>query len=200
MNKQEFINCLYKNLSGLPKRDADERISFYVEMIDDRIEEGFSEEDAISDIGSVDDVSSQIIADVPLVKIAKEKIKPKRRFKAWETTLIIVGSPIWLSLLVSVFAVFLSLYVSVWAVIISFWAAFASVALSGTFGILAGVGYAFLGYGVSGVALIGVSAVCLGLSVLFFLGCKAVTKYTVVITKKIIFGIKKRLVKTEVAK
>ena len=34
--KREFLKDLRKRLSGLPRRDADERVSFYGELIDDR--------------------------------------------------------------------------------------------------------------------------------------------------------------------
>jgi hypothetical protein len=40
MNKQEFLTALKKALSPLSKADLEERLSFYSEMIDDRIEEG----------------------------------------------------------------------------------------------------------------------------------------------------------------
>ena len=74
MSKQEFLVQLRKGLSGLPQDDIEERLTFYSEMIDDRMEEGFSEEEAVSQIGSVDEIVSQIIADIPIMKIAKEKI------------------------------------------------------------------------------------------------------------------------------
>ena len=48
MNKQEFLVQLRNALSGLPKDDIEERIEFYSEMIEDRIEEGLSEEEAIA--------------------------------------------------------------------------------------------------------------------------------------------------------
>ncbi len=43
MNKQAFLTQLRKGLSGLPQEDIEERLAFYSEMIDDRIEEGLSE-------------------------------------------------------------------------------------------------------------------------------------------------------------
>ena len=73
MTKLEFLEGLEKGLSGLPKNDMDERIAFYIEIIDDRIEEGLSEEDAVSKIGKIDEVISQIIADTPINKLVKEK-------------------------------------------------------------------------------------------------------------------------------
>ena len=48
MGKQEFLAQLRKGLQGLPQEDIEERLTFYSEMIDDRMEEGLSEEEAVS--------------------------------------------------------------------------------------------------------------------------------------------------------
>ena len=77
MNKQAFMANLRARLSGLPKQDVEERLSFYSEMIDDRMEDGLSEEDAVLQTGSVEAIAAQIIADIPLTKIAKDKINAK---------------------------------------------------------------------------------------------------------------------------
>ena len=129
MNKQEFLDGLRKGLSGLPQDDIEERLTFYGEMLDDRIEEGLSEEEAVAAAGSVNEIVRQTVADIPLAKIAKERIKPKRRLKAWEIVLLALGSPIWLSLGVAAAAVIFALYVTVWSVIASFWSVFASLAV-----------------------------------------------------------------------
>ena len=65
MNKTEFIFELGKRLEGLPKEDIIEKLSFYSEMIDDRIEDGASEEEAIAGLGSPEKVAEEIIADYP---------------------------------------------------------------------------------------------------------------------------------------
>ena len=44
MNKIGFILELKDKLSALPKSEVEERLSFYCEMIEDRIEDGLSEE------------------------------------------------------------------------------------------------------------------------------------------------------------
>ena len=77
MNKQDFLEKLRNGLAGLPKDDLDERINFYSEMIDDRMEDGLTEEEAVSQMGDVEEIISQIIAETPFVKIVKEKIRPK---------------------------------------------------------------------------------------------------------------------------
>ena len=119
MNKEEFLSELLGALSGIPQSDAEERVSFYSEMIDDRVEEGLTEEEAVAGLGSVENIISQIAADTPIVKLVKEKIKPKRRMRGWEIALIILGFPVWFPLLVAFCAIVFSLYVVVWALIVS---------------------------------------------------------------------------------
>ena len=75
MNKQTFVSELRGRLSGLPPKELDDRLNFYLEMIDDRMEDGITEEAAISEIGSVEEIAAQIIAETPLTKIVKEKTK-----------------------------------------------------------------------------------------------------------------------------
>ena len=197
MNKQDFIASLRASLSGLPKQDVEDRLNFYSEMIDDRIEEGLTEQEAVSAIGSVETVSSQIVADIPLSKIAKEKIKPKRGLRAWEILLLALGSPIWLSLLIAAFAVILSLYVSIWSVIVSLWAVFASLVACAAGGIIAGIVFIVVGHALTGVCMIGAAFVCAGLSIFGFFGCKVATKGLLCLTKKLALGIKKCFVKKE---
>ena len=60
MTKSIFLITLREKLAGLPKEDVDERISFYEEMINDRMDEGKSEEEAVADIGSVDEFIYEI--------------------------------------------------------------------------------------------------------------------------------------------
>ena len=95
----------------MPQDDIEERLAFYSEMIEDQMEDGLSEEDAVLAVGSIDEIVTQVVADIPLTKIAKERIKTKRRLSVGEIILLALGSPIWLSLGIAVFAVILSLYV-----------------------------------------------------------------------------------------
>ncbi len=199
MNKEEFLGRLRKGLAGLPKEELEEHLSFYGEMIDDRMEEGLSEEAAVSGMGSVDELISQIIADIPLTKLVKERLTPKRKLQAWEIVLLLLGSPVWLPLLIAVFAVIFSLYVVLWSVIIGLWAVFASLAACGLAVIAAGVYFAIGGNGLTGIAAIGAGMVCAGLSVFVFFGCKAATKGAVNLTKKLAIGIKNRFIKKEEA-
>lgn len=197
MNKQEFLTQLRKGLSGLPQNDIEERLTFYSEMIDDRMEEGLSEEEAVLAVDSVDKIVTQVIAETPLAKIAQERIKSKRRLNTGEIILLVLGSPIWLSLGIAAFAVIFSLYISLWAVIISLWAVFISLAVCSIGGILACAIFFIGGNGTSGIAILAAGIVCAGLSIFMFYGCKAATKGTLILTKKTAIWTKDRFIKKE---
>ncbi len=190
MNKAEFALGLYGKLSFLSPEDIEEWLSFYGEMIDDRMEDGLSEEEAVTAIGSVDEIAAQIIGEIPLAKLVKERMKSKRRLNTWEIVLLVLGSPIWISLGITAAAVVLSLYISAWTVIISLWSAFASLAGCTLGGLTAGIIFVCTGYRDTAVAMIGVAAVCAGFAVFAFFGCRAATKGILVLTKKLAVWVK----------
>ena len=109
MNKTEFLAALERALSGLPEQDVQERLSFYGELIDDRVEEGLSEEEAVKERGSVDEIAKQTLADIPLSRLVRERVKPKRALRAWEIVLLVLGFPLWFPLLLAAAVVVLAL-------------------------------------------------------------------------------------------
>lgn len=189
MSKQEFLVQLRKRLSGLPQDDLEERISFYSEMIADRMEEGLSEKEAVLSVGSVDKIAG-VLAPV------KKKTK---RLKAVEIVLLVLGSPVWLALLIVAAAVVFSFYVSVWAVIISLWAVFGVFVVCCPGGIAVGVIFNCTGNALAGIAMIGAGVICAGISIFMFYGCKAVTKGALLLTKKMAICIKNCFIKKEAA-
>ncbi len=196
MTKQKFLSLLRKGLNGLPQGEIEERLTFYIEMIDDRMEEGLSEEDAVMAVGSVEEIMSQLTADIATPKTER---KQKRRLNAWEIVLMVLGSPIWLSLLIAAFTIALSLYISLWAIILSLWAVFGSAIACAFGGLIAGIVF-ILGSNVpSGIAMVGAGAVCAGLSILLFFSCKAATNYTILFAKKCILSAYNRFWKKEAA-
>ena len=172
MKKQEFLERLRKNL---PEADREERLSFYSEMIDDRMEEGLSEEEAVEAVASPEN----ILVDAPPEKAKKE-------WKTWEILLLAVGSPVWASLLIAAVAVVLSLYVSWWTVIVSLWAVFGSLAACGVAGAVSGAAFIARGYMESGLAMIGAGIVCAGLAIVLFCIARGITRGTVSLTKTLV--------------
>ena len=197
MTKLEFLLELNEKLSPLPVEEIAEHWAYYSEMIDDRVEEGASEEAAVAAIGTVEEIAAQIVADIPFRGIVKEAVRPKRRLTGWEITLLVLGSPIWISLLIAAAAVVLSLYVSLWAVIISCWSIFASILVCVLYGLVGGVVYGLGGHALTGIVMLGTALVCAGLSIFLFFGCRWITRGFLRMTKKAMRGIKNSFFRRE---
>lgn len=193
MRKDEFLNELRSKLKGLPSKDIDDRISFYSEMIDDRIDEGKSEEEAVAEIGSVDDVVNDIAKDTPLVTLVKEKVKPNHTLQAWEIVLIILGFPLWFPLVLVGIILILVFYLLIWVFVIVSYA----VELSFVAGSVGGVVLFLVNLfnGEPAMAYLGMAIMCTGAALLFIFACKGITKGTIKLSKKIMTGIKASFIK-----
>ncbi len=188
MNKAEFLLALAERLPGLPWEELEDQWSFYNEMIDDHMEQGLSEEEAVAQIGSVEEVSAQIRNDLPMTTLL-EQDRSSRRLRGWEILLLILGSPIWLSLLISAAAVALSLYAVLWSVVVGLWTLPISFGAAALWTPLLTVLYAAKGEWLLAAALLGIALIFAGLAILFFFGCKAITKGSLWLTKKSFNGI-----------
>lgn len=190
MNKIEFLTVLRERLQGLPEEDINKSIDFYCEMIDDRVEDGMSEEEAVEALGNIEEIISQILSEVSLPKLVKEKVKPKRALKAWEIVLLVLGAPLWIPLLAAVILTVLAVYLSVWSVIISLYAVDLSIAVSGLACIGVAVALLFDGQFVPAGVVFGTGLVCMGLAILLLFAFNLVTKGILWISKKVLLGIK----------
>ena len=74
MTKKEFFVFFRQELSGLPKDDLEERVSFYEEIINDKMDEGKTEEEAIAELDSVQTIVEQIASETSLVKLVRKKV------------------------------------------------------------------------------------------------------------------------------
>lgn len=131
--KQIFIHQLKKKLANLPEKERKKSLAFYSEMIDDAMEDGMSEAEAVKSLGDVNDIARDILSEAPFSSIVKgetQKLKNKCKNSPAFTVLLIVGSPVWLPLLLaaaicvcavafSAIAVFTSLFISAIAVVVA---------------------------------------------------------------------------------
>ena len=193
MNKHEFSMQLRERLAGLPRTEIEGRVAFYREMIDDRMEEGMSEEDAVRAVGTLDDIVANEVKpsfDVPL---------PEKPRKGWTTALLAIGSPVLGALLIAAAAVVISLYAALWSVIVSLWSVFASLIGGAVGGIASGFILVLTGHFLTGMALIGAALLCVGFDILTFYGCKAASRGAWQLTKKTGVWLKNGLTKKEAA-
>lgn len=168
MTKAQFLKSLEERLSGLPREEREERLNFYSEMIEDRMEEGLSEEEAVSAVGSADEIAGQIME-------GNTHEKPREGGKL---ALIIAGSPFWFPILLALAAVAFSVWISLWAI-------FGAVC-GGAVGGLVGSVLIIVGGNVSsGLFLLGCGLICGGLAVFLFFGVREITKGVFWLTKKL---------------
>lgn len=188
MTKQEFLTALREKLQGLPQKDVDERISFYEEMINDRIDDGKTEEEAVADIGSVDLIVEEIARDTSLVKLVKEKITPKREIKAWEIVLLVLGFPLWFPLALTALILALVFYMLIWIFVIVLYSVEIALVASAFAGLIAFFAYLFSG--AFNLVPLAITLLGAGGAALLIFACIAVTKGTLKFSKKILTKIK----------
>ena len=194
MNKQEFLAALRGYLNDLPAEDIRRSLDFYAEMIDDHMEEGMTEEDAVAAVGSAEQIADQIRGDA-----GAAPRKPKRKVKPWSLALILLGLPLWLPLLLAAASVIISIYVSIWAVIISLYATAVALGISSIVIFLMPLLYIPTGNVAGACLVLGAAMVLTGITILLFVGLKPVTKGTVWLTKKSFVWLKRLFVGKEAA-
>lgn len=169
MDKEQFLAAIREQIRVLPQEDVERWLDYYAEMIDDRVEDGLSEEQAVAAMGTVDEIVSQILMDTPLPKLVKAKVKPERSLRAWEIVLLVVGSPVWVPLALTALILFAALYIVLWSLVVCLYAVDLSFAAGGVAGIAGSVIWACLGNPVQALCLLGAGLICAGLAVFLFL-------------------------------
>ena len=63
MTRLQFLNELYRRLGGLSQEQAEEYLSYYAEMLADRMEEVMTEEEAVESMEDVGTIARRILQD-----------------------------------------------------------------------------------------------------------------------------------------
>lgn len=190
MNKKEFLKELRARLKGLPEAEIDQRVEFYSEMIDDSIEDGLSEEEAVEKIGNMNGIVKTVASETSLVTLVKEKTKPKRKIRGFEVFLLILGFPLWFPLLMVFLVLCLVFCLLLWILPIVGYTVFASVLAGSVGGIVIGIMNAISGKVGFGGLYAGAGIAGLGASILIFFIALLCVKITVKLNKVVFTGIK----------
>ncbi len=119
MTKQEFLSELAQALSGLPHAEAQQALAFYEEAINDRMEDGLSEEEAVADLGPVEEIAAHIAIETPPMRRAMARANTGSR--PLNIALLVLFSPIWIPVTFALSMAALAIYLSIWVVIASLW-------------------------------------------------------------------------------
>jgi uncharacterized membrane protein len=197
MNKNDFRQELSNKLSAYPQWEIDKSLSYFSELIDDRIEDGMNEEEAVASLESIDDIAQKIMLEMPLSALVKARMKPKKQLSALAIVLIVLGFPVWFPILISIFAIVFSVYVSIWAIIISMFAAIFAFVVSGL-AVLVTSPFAFSGGTAAGLFAIGQGFIYLGVSIMIFFPIRFISKQLIRLTKWVLLKIKGLFIQKEV--
>ena len=115
MTKADFLQLLERALAQLPEEERRANLEYYSELLDDMMEEGMTEAEATAKLGSPSQIAQSILQEVPLGKLVSTRMKPKSGWTPLAIVLAVVGSPVWVPLLLLAAALVLSLFVSIWA-------------------------------------------------------------------------------------
>lgn len=180
MNKAEFLTELRRALGKLPSYEVEQTITFYAEMIDDRVEDGMPEREAVAALGSVEAIAAQIIAETPAIPKAIAKANTGSR--ALNIVLLAVFSPIWVPLALALAAAAFAVYLAIWAVVVALWAVVAVLLLCGPIGIFGLIWCLANGYQLPGVYILGCGLAGTGLGLFAWFGVLAASKGLVRLT------------------
>ena len=60
MTRREFLNELYRRLGKMSREEAEQYLTYYAEMLADRMEEGMTEEEAVASMEDVETIAARI--------------------------------------------------------------------------------------------------------------------------------------------
>lgn len=190
MRKQEFLDKLKASLWAMPEADKQRSMDYYAEMIDDRMEDGLSEEEAVAAIGDLDEIVKQILTESPRppATVKKEQKQQKRGLEPWMIVLLVLGSPLWISLVTAAVSVVFSVYVSLWSVVLVLYTVAVAVGAA-AIGCIVG-SFFMIGRTATIAVAWGAALLCTGLAILLFLLGNLAAKGMIELTKLCWQGVK----------
>jgi len=200
MNKAEFITQLEAKLQGLPQSDINKSLDYYREIIDDRVDEGINEAEAVAMLGDIDDIATQILMETPLPALVKAKAKAKSKINAGEAALLAMGSPLWITLLIVATIVALVVYAVIWVFIGAVYCGVAAMAAEGALCLVAGVSRLIENAPQSGVLLVGLCPLFIGSALMLLPPVNCLAKLIVKLSKSVVIWVKSIVVGREKTK
>ena len=133
MTKNEWIAELRGLLErrGVPASEVADALEYYAEAIDDRVEQGFSEQQALEEIGSPAQACDAVAETVPVAKRAVAAATATRERKALIGVLLLVSAVFWVPLAFGLLGAAASVYATIWAAVLVVWTGIGSLLACG---------------------------------------------------------------------
>lgn len=162
MKKKEFIHRLRYRIRNLDKQEINDVVAYYSELIDDRMENGEKEEEAVASLGSLETIVEAIMEERGRSASFGQKGRKRKKLTAGKIVLVILLFPLWIVLGALLFA----LCVLIGGLVLGIGAATAGILAAG---ILYAVG-SFVHMGVNvyaGLVQLGLSLLLISIGLLF---------------------------------
>lgn len=177
MNRADYMKQLAYKLRRLPRPDYDRAMEYFYEYFEEAGTE--NEQQAIEDLGTPQQAAEQIIQD-----IARENLTPKNEPRSvrrslstvWIVILAIFASPIALPLALAFILVLLCAVLCAFMFILCIILAAISTIATGVIAFFCGIFLLFVSFP-SGLSTLGLSLVCLGLSVFIAMASIKLTRW-----------------------
>ncbi len=198
MNKSDFLNNLRQSLNRLPQKDVEQSIEYYSEIIDDSMEDGTSEEDAVNALGPIAEIVQQIQMAMPLPKLvsaAARSSSSAHDWRAWEIILLVLGAPFWIPIVFMLVTLFAMFYFLLWMMVFMLYIIDFTLAVSGAGLLFRGIIALMQGHFAIAGMHNGVGLFCIGAAILSFFPFKKITAGLIWLSKKFILWIKSLFVK-----
>ena len=201
MDKAAFLDCLARQLVGLPQEEIKKHQDYYSELLADMLEDGMEETQAVAKLGDPIAMGNQIRRDMGYPNYqtqAPQAPKPQKKDRGWSTAALviaIVGAPLWVSLAIAAVSLVGSLYLTLWSLILAAGAVVLSLLITGVAAAVYGLTGLFLSP-LRGMLSLGAGLVLLALGLvgipLLWLAVKALIRGTRWMFEKIRSWLQKR--------
>ena len=133
MTRNEWIAELRGLLErrGVPASEVADALEYYAEAIDDRVEQGFSEQQALKEIGSPAQACDAVAETVPVAKRAVAAATATRERKALVGVLLLVSAVFWVPLAFGLLGAAAGVYATIWAAVLVVWTGIGSLLACG---------------------------------------------------------------------
>ncbi len=168
MLKQEFLSELSRQLCHLKPYEIENAVNYHSGIIDGRMENGMSEEQAVAAFGDVSHAALEFIRSGS----GKDKHRISNKIKAMPTVTRLISST------VLIFICYL-LVIALWVVVSSVCAAFAVLTVGGVLGIISGIVMIFMSNLPVGLCIVGAAMVVTSISILILSPTRALCKIAV---------------------
>ena len=167
MTRDEWLAQLCDKLrnQGVSKKDVQEAREFYAEALDDCIEDGMTEAEAVAHLGDVRDACASVVESLPPARRAVAGVRQSRERTILVIVLLILGAVAWVPLAAGLALLAVAVYAMIWCVIAAVWVVDVTLLLMGGVGIAALVEGLTAGVSLTGIYSCGVGLLLCGVGI-----------------------------------